>query len=159
MGSHLIVSSVQPTLRQKVIVAHHNDPYLVEKRHLAERGEADEFSISLMMGFFLEAFICASSSADMLRACALKFLGSRNSHVDLKEFAYNKSFQATTGMTLFEDLYERIGLVAYCLTLAYSLSVVHDVFHVSILRKYVADLSHVVDYEPMEIDKNLTYDE
>ena len=42
---------------------------------------------------------------DMLRACALKFLGSRNSHVDLKEFAYNKSFQATTGMTLFEDLY------------------------------------------------------
>ena len=63
MGSHLIVSSVQPTLRQKVIVAHHNDPYLVEKRHLAERGEADEFSISLMMGFFLEAFICASSSA------------------------------------------------------------------------------------------------
>ncbi|KAA0059773.1 pol protein [Cucumis melo var. makuwa] len=54
---------------------------------------------------------------------------------------------------------ERIGLVAYRLTLPPSLSAVHDVFHVSMLRKYVSDPSHVVDYEPLEIDENLSYTE
>ncbi|KAA0053161.1 DNA/RNA polymerases superfamily protein [Cucumis melo var. makuwa] len=36
---------------------------------------------------------------------------------------------------------------------------VHHVFHVSMLRKYVPDPSHVVDYEPLEIDENLSYTE
>ncbi|KAA0036669.1 Retrovirus-related Pol polyprotein from transposon 17.6 [Cucumis melo var. makuwa] len=54
---------------------------------------------------------------------------------------------------------ERIGTMVYCLALPPSLSAVHDVFHVSILRKYVTDPSHVVDYEPLEIDENLSYAE
>ncbi|KAA0049641.1 pol protein [Cucumis melo var. makuwa] len=48
---------------------------------------------------------------------------------------------------------------AYRLALPPSLSTVHDVFHVSMLRKYVPDPSHVVDYEPLEIDENLSYTE
>ncbi|KAL4011015.1 hypothetical protein IC575_028057 [Cucumis melo] len=190
---------------------------------------------------------------DMLRACALEFSGSWDSHLHLMEFAYNNSFQATISMTPFEALYdkccrspicwgevgeqrlmgpelvqstneviqkiisrmqtaqsrqksyadvrrkdlefdvgdkvflkvapmkgvlrfkrrgklsprfvgpfeilERIGPVAYRLALPPSLSVVHDVFHVSMLRKYVPDPSHVVDYEPLEIDENLNYTE
>ncbi|KAA0035421.1 pol protein [Cucumis melo var. makuwa] len=59
---------------------------------------------------------------------------------------------------LFEIL-ERIGLVAYRLALPPSLSAIHDVFHVSMLRKYVSDPSHVVDYKPLEIDENLSYTE
>ncbi|KAL4023841.1 hypothetical protein IC575_017609 [Cucumis melo] len=55
------------------------------------------------------------------------------------------------------EILERIGLVAYRLALPPSLSAVHDVFHVSMLRKYVPDPSHVVDYEPLEIDENLSY--
>ncbi|KAL0556806.1 hypothetical protein IC582_005323 [Cucumis melo] len=188
---------------------------------------------------------------DMLRACALEFPGSWDSHLHLMEFAYNNSYQATIGMAPFEALYgkccrspvcwgevgeqrlmgpelvqstneaiqkirsrmhtaqsrqksyadvrrkdlefevgdkvflkvapmrgvlrferrgklsprfvgpfeilERIGLVAYRLALPPSLSTVHDVFHVSMLRKYVPDPSHVVDYEPLEIDENLSY--
>ncbi|KAL0549282.1 hypothetical protein IC582_013763 [Cucumis melo] len=188
---------------------------------------------------------------DMLRACALEFPGSWDSHLHLMEFAYNNSYQATIGMAPFEALYgrccrspvcwgevgeqrlmgpelvqstneaiqkirsrmhtaqsrqksyadvrrkdlefeigdkvflkvapmkgvlrferrgklsprfvgpfeilERIGLVAYRLALPPSLSAVHDVFHVSMLRKYVPDPSHVVDYEPLEIDENLSY--
>ncbi|KAL0544328.1 hypothetical protein IC582_019441 [Cucumis melo] len=188
---------------------------------------------------------------DMLRACALEFPGSWDSHLHLMEFAYNNSYQATIGMAPFEALYgkccrspvcweevgeqrlmgpelvqstneaiqkirsrmhtaqsrqksyadvrrkdlefevgdkvflkvapmrgvlrfekrgklsprfvgpfeilERIGLVAYRLALPPSLSTVHDVFHVSMLRKYVSDPSHVVDYEPLEIDENLSY--
>ncbi|KAL0540334.1 hypothetical protein IC582_024569 [Cucumis melo] len=188
---------------------------------------------------------------DMLRACALEFPGSWDSHLHLMEFAYNNSYQATIGMAPFEALYgrccrspvcwgevgeqrlmgpelvqstneaiqkirsriltaqsrqksyadvrrkdlefeigdkvflkvapmkgvlrferkgklsprfvgpfeilERIGPVAYRLALPPSLSTVHDVFHVSMLRKYVPDPSHVVDYEPLEIDENLNY--
>ncbi|KAA0062237.1 pol protein [Cucumis melo var. makuwa] len=57
------------------------------------------------------------------------------------------------------EILERIGPVAYRLALPPSLSTVHDVFHVSMLRKYVPDLSHVVDYEPLEIDEDLSYTE
>ncbi|KAL0546140.1 hypothetical protein IC582_016046 [Cucumis melo] len=42
---------------------------------------------------------------DMLRACALEFPGSWDSHLHLMEFAYNNSFQATIGMEPFEALY------------------------------------------------------
>ena len=48
------------------------------------------------------------------------------------------------GTTPFEIL-ERIGTVAYRLTLPPSMSGVHEVFHVSMLRKYTPDLAHVVD--------------
>ncbi|KAL0534283.1 hypothetical protein IC582_028572 [Cucumis melo] len=190
---------------------------------------------------------------DMLRACALEFPGSWDSHLHLMEFAYNNSFQATIGMAPFEALYnkccrspvcwsevgeqrlmgpelvqstneaiqkirsrmhtaqnrqksyadvrqkdlefdvgdkvflrvapmrgvlrfekrgklsprfvgpfeilERISPVAYRVAFPPSLSTVHDVFHVSMLRKYVPDPSHVVDYEPLEIDENLSYTE
>ncbi|KAL0562076.1 hypothetical protein IC582_002531 [Cucumis melo] len=188
---------------------------------------------------------------DMLRACALEFPGSWDSHLHLMEFSYNNSYQATIGMAPFEALYgkccrspvcwgevgeqrlmgpelvqstneaiqkirsrmhtaqsrqksyadvrrkdfefevgdkvflkvapmrgvlrferrgklsprfvgpfeilERIGPVAYRLALPPSLSTVHDVFHVSMLKKYVSDPSYVVDYEPLEIDENLSY--
>ncbi|KAL4032651.1 hypothetical protein IC575_005732 [Cucumis melo] len=57
------------------------------------------------------------------------------------------------------EILERIGPVAYRLALPPSLSTVHDVFNVSMLRKYVPDPSHVVDYEPLEIDENLSYTE
>ncbi|KAL4016712.1 hypothetical protein IC575_024369 [Cucumis melo] len=57
------------------------------------------------------------------------------------------------------EILERIGPVAYRLALPPSLSTVHDVFHVSMLRNYVPDPSDVVDYEPLEIDENLSYTE
>ncbi|KAA0047194.1 DNA/RNA polymerases superfamily protein [Cucumis melo var. makuwa] len=41
----------------------------------------------------------------MLRACALEFPGSWDSHLHLMEFAYNNSYQATIGMAPFEALY------------------------------------------------------
>ncbi|TYK04606.1 pol protein [Cucumis melo var. makuwa] len=57
------------------------------------------------------------------------------------------------------EILERIGPVAYLLALSASLSVVHDVFHVSMLRKYVADPTHIVDFEPLQISENLSYGE
>ena len=36
---------------------------------------------------------------------------------------------------------------------------IHNVFHVSSLRKYVYDTSHVVEIEPIQLDENLAYEE
>ncbi|KAL4037671.1 hypothetical protein IC575_001271 [Cucumis melo] len=57
------------------------------------------------------------------------------------------------------EILEQIGPLAYHLALPPSFSAVHDVFHVSMLRKYVADPTHVVDFEPLQINKNLSYEE
>ena len=54
---------------------------------------------------------------------------------------------------------ERVGEVAYRLELPPELSKVHDVFHVSMLRHYVSDPSHVIPPQPLEINPDLTYDE
>ncbi|KAL0554093.1 hypothetical protein IC582_008004 [Cucumis melo] len=57
------------------------------------------------------------------------------------------------------EILERIGPVAYRLALPPSFAPVHDVFHISMLRKYVADPTHVVDFEPLQISENLSYEE
>ena len=43
------------------------------------------------------------------------------------------------------EILERIGVVAYRLALPPRMSGVHEVFHVSMLRKYTPDPTHVVD--------------
>ena len=43
------------------------------------------------------------------------------------------------------EILERIGTVAYRLALPPSMSGVHEVFHVSMLRKYTPDPTHMVD--------------
>ena len=57
------------------------------------------------------------------------------------------------------EVLERMGKVAYRLALPPFLSGVHNVFHVSMLRKYIPDPSHVVDYEPLKLRDDLTYEE
>ncbi|XP_070681775.1 uncharacterized protein [Malus domestica] len=54
---------------------------------------------------------------------------------------------------------ERVGEVAYRLELPSELSKVHNVFHVSMLRHYISDPSHVIPPQPLEINSDLTYDE
>ena len=49
--------------------------------------------------------------------------------------------------------------VAYRLDLPPELSKVHNVFHVSMLRKYIPDPSHVLRDQPVELKDNLTYKE
>ena len=44
------------------------------------------------------------------------------------------------------EVLERMGTVAYWLTLSPNMSSVHEVFHVSMLREYTPDPAHVVDW-------------
>ncbi|XP_016747872.1 uncharacterized protein [Gossypium hirsutum] len=53
----------------------------------------------------------------------------------------------------------RIGPVTYQLELPPELCQIHDVFHISMLRQYRLDPSHVVAVEEIEIRPDLTFEE
>ncbi|XP_073045943.1 uncharacterized protein [Primulina eburnea] len=55
------------------------------------------------------------------------------------------------------EILQRIGTLAYRLALPPSLSGIHDVFHVSMLRKYNPDPSHVLDISDVQLDPDLSY--
>ena len=57
------------------------------------------------------------------------------------------------------EVLDRVGKVAYRLALPPSLAGVHNVFHVSMLWKYVSDLSHIIELVPLRIREDLTYEE
>ncbi|KAM6600555.1 hypothetical protein CsatA_020164 [Cannabis sativa] len=57
------------------------------------------------------------------------------------------------------QILDRVGSVAYRIALPPSLSGVHNVFHVSQLRKYVSDPSHVLSYETLGLQEDLSYNE
>ncbi|XP_052178689.1 uncharacterized protein LOC127792279 [Diospyros lotus] len=54
---------------------------------------------------------------------------------------------------------EHIGLLAYRLALPPQLANVHNVFHVSMLRKYIPDPQHVIDFHPLELNEDMSYEE
>ncbi|KAL5553554.1 hypothetical protein UlMin_040955 [Ulmus minor] len=54
------------------------------------------------------------------------------------------------------EILERVGKAAYRLALPPNLATVHNVFHVSMLKKYVPDKSHVLEQEPIEIHEDLS---
>ncbi|KAM6580005.1 hypothetical protein CsatA_003779 [Cannabis sativa] len=57
------------------------------------------------------------------------------------------------------EILERIGQVAYRLALPPTLSVVHNVFHVSMLRKYASDPMHILSYRALKLQPDMSYDE
>ncbi|XP_041009526.1 uncharacterized protein LOC121253606 [Juglans microcarpa x Juglans regia] len=57
------------------------------------------------------------------------------------------------------DILERIGAAAYRLALPPQISVIHDVFYISMRREYVPDPTHILDYKPLQVRKDLTYKE
>ena len=56
------------------------------------------------------------------------------------------------------EILERVGTVVCRLALPLSMSSVHEVFHVSMLRKSTPDPTHVVDWGEMEVDTDGTFD-
>ncbi|KAL0307531.1 UNVERIFIED_CONTAM: hypothetical protein Scaly_2980600 [Sesamum calycinum] len=55
------------------------------------------------------------------------------------------------------EILERVGLLAYRLVLSAELSQIHDVFHVSMLRRYRSDASHILREPKIEVSEGLTY--
>ena len=57
------------------------------------------------------------------------------------------------------EVLEMIGTVVYRLALPPSMIGVHEVFHVSMLRKYTPDPAHMVDWGQIEVDSDGTFEE
>jgi hypothetical protein len=56
------------------------------------------------------------------------------------------------------EILERVGPAAYRLALPPSLGNVHNVFHVSQLRKYVHDPKHIIRQEEIDLTPELRYE-
>ena len=52
---------------------------------------------------------------------------------------------------------ERIGLVAYHLKFPRDLELIHDVFHVSMLNKYILNPSHILETPPIKLREDLSF--
>ncbi|XP_075500138.1 uncharacterized protein LOC142538725 [Primulina tabacum] len=57
------------------------------------------------------------------------------------------------------EIFEKIGDRAYRLALPPDLDRVYNVFHVSMLRKYLSNPSHVLRYDSLDLLPNLSYEE
>ena len=57
------------------------------------------------------------------------------------------------------EILERVGTVAYRLALPPIMLGGHEVFHISMLRRYTPDPTHVVDWGKIEVDTDGTFEE
>jgi len=57
------------------------------------------------------------------------------------------------------EILERIEPLAYRLALTPENEKIHNVFHISELRKYILDPSHILNYPPLQIQEDLSYTE
>nr|GEW06392.1 reverse transcriptase domain-containing protein [Tanacetum cinerariifolium] len=98
---------------------------------------------------------------DMLRACVIGFGSSWDRHMPLVEFSYNDSYQASIKDAPYEALYgqkcrspilARVGHVAYTLELPEELKEIHSTFHVSNLKKILAEGDMVVPMDEIQLD-------
>ncbi|XP_073153056.1 uncharacterized protein [Henckelia pumila] len=57
------------------------------------------------------------------------------------------------------EILDRVGTLAYRMALPPNLAGVHNVFHVSMLRNYISNPSHVLNFEPLQLSSIMTYEE
>ena len=57
------------------------------------------------------------------------------------------------------EILDCVRNVSYRLALLPSLSRIHNVFHVSMLKKYILDSFHVLDYKPLQLEEKLSCEE
>ncbi|XP_070034374.1 uncharacterized protein [Nicotiana tomentosiformis] len=121
---------------------------------------------------------------DMLRAYGIDFNGNCDDHLPLIEFAYNNNYSSSIKMAPYRALFtyerryeiweegklspsnirpyrilRRIEQVAYELELPQELAVIHSVFQVSMLKKFMGDPSLVGPTKIIGVKDSLTYEE
>nr|GFB19293.1 reverse transcriptase domain-containing protein [Tanacetum cinerariifolium] len=89
---------------------------------------------------------------DKLRACVIDFRSSWDHHYPLAEFSYNNSYHASIKAAPYEAL---VGPVAYTLELPKELKGIHSTFHVSNLKKCLAEGDFVVPTDEIQLDDKL----
>ncbi|XP_050941532.1 uncharacterized protein LOC127149712 [Cucumis melo] len=138
--SQLAQLSVQPTLRQRIIVAQLKDPYLVEKRRLVEIEQGEDFSISSDDGLTFEGRLCMSGDS----AVKTELLSERCSfHIEvLKRTSACIGHKVASMKVVLR--FEKKGKLSPRFVRPF---------------EYVGDPMHVVDFEPLQLSENLSYEE
>ena len=54
------------------------------------------------------------------------------------------------------EIIERIGLVSYMIAFPASMYV-HNVFHVSLLKKYIPNANHVIDWNVIQVEQEIIF--
>jgi hypothetical protein len=54
------------------------------------------------------------------------------------------------------EILERIGLVSYMISFPASMSI-HNVFHVSLLKNYIPDANHVIDWNVIQVEQECAF--
>ncbi|XP_050896880.1 uncharacterized protein LOC127103682 [Lathyrus oleraceus] len=67
-----------------------------------------------------------------------------------------KSKKLTLRVIVPYQIIHRVRVVAHKMALPPSLSNLHDIFHVSQLRKYISDPSHIIQMNDVRVKGNLT---
>jgi hypothetical protein len=100
----------------------------------------------------------------MLRMYVMDKPSKWEDYLHLVEFSYNNGYQASLNMSPFEELYGRKcntlvswdnrtdREVDYMIALTPSMFV-HNVFHVSLLKKYIPDANHVIDWNVIQVEQ------
>ncbi|XP_012468883.1 uncharacterized protein LOC105786961 [Gossypium raimondii] len=79
----------------------------------------------------------------------------QKSYTDLKK----RYIEYSVGDFVFLKILKCVGPIAYQLELPPEFDHIHDVFHVSMLRQYRSNPSHVVSVEEIEVRPDLTFEE
>ena len=121
-----------------------------------------EEQVKIIHARLKQAFDRQKSYADLKRRDVQHSVGDK---VFLKVSPWKKIFRFGKRGKLIPrfigpfEVIERIGPVAYRLALPAEFDRIHNVFHVSMLRKYRSDPSHVLEPEDVELNPDLSYEE
>ncbi|GJY50148.1 putative reverse transcriptase domain-containing protein [Tanacetum coccineum] len=98
---------------------------------------------------------------DMLRAYVFDFGKGWDKHLPLVEFSYNNNYHTSIKAAPLEALpfkiIAKVGTVAYRLELPERLSRVHSMFHVSKLKKCMADEPLAIPLDEIQVDDKLNF--
>ena len=72
---------------------------------------------------------------------------------------FGKNGKLSSGFIGSYEVIEKVSPVAYRLAIPPELENIHNVFHVSMLRRYRSDPSHVVSSKTIELRPDMTYKE
>ncbi|GJR06393.1 retrotransposable element Tf2 [Tanacetum coccineum] len=99
---------------------------------------------------------------EMLRACVMDFRGSWDVHLSLVKFPYNNSYLVKKGKLAPRfvgpfKIIKKTCPMAYRLDMREELNGVHDTFHVSNLKKCLADPTLQVPLDEIRVDAKLNF--
>ncbi|XP_070034492.1 uncharacterized protein [Nicotiana tomentosiformis] len=144
----------QSSLYDRIREHQYDDPHLLVHKDTVQHSDAKEVTIGDGGMLRKEGRLCVLN-VDGLRELILQEAqssrhsihpGAAKMYHDLRQHYWWRKMKKY----IVEDVVDKLFLPP-------SLSAVHPVFHVSMLRKYYSDLSHVLDFSTVQLDEDLSY--